>query len=81
LTDLQQAIAQGIPPIVLVRTADLQYWGDLDFAHAVVIVGMDQEFVLLHDPAQTQAPQVVSIGNFYLAWDSMGNLFGLIKRH
>lgn len=80
LTDLQQAITQAIPPIALVRTADLLYWGDLDFAHAVVVVGIDQKSVLLHDPGQTQAPLTVELGNFALAWEGMGNLYGQIRR-
>ncbi|MEZ4728793.1 MAG: C39 family peptidase [Caldilineaceae bacterium] len=80
LADLQQALDQSIPPIALVRTADLQYWGDLDFAHAVVVAGMDQSSLLLYDPSQTQAPQRVAVGNFALAWESMGNLYGLIRR-
>lgn len=80
LPNLQQAIIQAMPPIALVRTADLRYWGDLDFAHAVVVVGMDKSSVLLHDPGQSQAPITVDLGNFALAWEGIGNLYGLIRR-
>ena len=72
VTDLQQALAQRIPPIALVRTADLLYWGDLDFAHAVVVVGIDEASVLLHDPGQPQAPLTVDLGKFCLGLGKHG---------
>ena len=80
LSDLQQALGNGIPPIVLVQTADLQYWGELNFAHALVMVAMNKDAVWIHDPDQNEAPIKVTLGDFELAWDTMGNLFGLLQR-
>lgn len=80
LPDLAAALQNDIPPIALVRTADLQYWGALNFAHAVVLVAITEEDVWVHDPGQEQATIKVSLGNFALAWDAMGNLYGTIHR-
>lgn len=52
LSDLADALQNDNPPIALVRTADLQYWGNLDFAHALVVVAMTDEHVWVHDPVK-----------------------------
>jgi hypothetical protein len=43
----------------LVHTAFLDYW-QADLAHAVVVVGHDEEHLLLNDPAFDDAPLVSS---------------------
>lgn len=79
LTDLQAALAQGIAPIVLVYTSELPYW-EQPTAHAVVLIGIDEDRAIINDPAMSQAPIRVSLGDFELAWDEMGNLYALLTR-
>ena len=49
-------------------------------AHAVVITDMGEAEVLLNDPGVEHGPISVSFGDFYLAWDEMANLYGLIRK-
>ena len=79
LADLQTAVAYNMPPIALVSTAELSYW-DVSTPHAVVITGLDENTVWVHDPAKTQPNIQVSVGDFLLAWDVMMNLYALIKK-
>lgn len=79
LVDLQAALAAGVPPIVLVHTAELPYW-QMSFAHAVVLVGLDAETAVLHDPAWDTAAVRVPLSDFLLAWDEMVNLCALIQK-
>lgn len=79
LSVLQTALAEGKPPIVLVHTRELPYWAR-GFAHAVVIVEMGEQQVTMLDPAWKGEPVSVTLGDFHLAWDEMGNLYGLIIR-
>ncbi len=76
--DLEAAVAEGVPPIVLVRTEELPYW-DRGFAHAVVVTGIAGQQVLVNDLAKQQSIISVSIGDFLLAWDEMQNLYGLLR--
>jgi ABC-type bacteriocin/lantibiotic exporter with double-glycine peptidase domain len=79
LPDLSTALEQGIPPIVLVQTSELPYWQQAT-AHAVVLLGLDNQTVLLHDPAIDQGETEVSLGDFELAWDEMANLYALLRK-
>ena len=68
LADLQTHLEMGLPPIVAVSTARLSsYWTE-DTDHAVIVVGIDNDFVYLHDPDLATAPQVVDIKEFESAW-------------
>jgi ABC-type bacteriocin/lantibiotic exporter with double-glycine peptidase domain len=65
---LQAHLEMGLPPIVAVSTVRLaSYWTE-DTDHAVIVVGIDANFVYLHDPEFTSAPQVVDIKEFESAW-------------
>ena len=46
----------------------LPYWRGEDFAHAAVVVGMEADYVYLHDPAVAVYPLRVGLGDFDLAW-------------
>lgn len=63
-------LEKGLPVIALVQTIFLDYW-QADLAHAVVIVGYDQDVIWLHDPAFIQAPQKASWDGFLAAWGSL----------
>lgn len=60
-------LESGSPVIVALNTDALPYWED-DTAHAVVVIGMEQDHVLLSDPAFEEAPQVVPLDAFLIGW-------------
>ncbi len=71
LAALQSWLAQDMPVIVFIQTAELPYWNGLEARHAIVLVGMAADQVFLLDPAR--APEVIAVsrGDFALAWDAM----------
>lgn len=75
---LMDALHRGIPPIVLLLTTNLSYW-DTETAHAVVVVGMDDDMVMLNDPEFPQEIQHVPIDEFMLAWSDFDWLYALIQ--
>ena len=79
LPDLRRALENEIPPIVLVWTGELPYW-KITTPHAVVVTGISDESIWLNDPAEEKPDVQVTIGNFYLAWDVMANLYALLQK-
>jgi len=68
IAKLQAHLEIGLPPIIPVSTAKLlSYWKE-DTDHAVVVVGIDDEWVYLNDPEFTSAPQVITLQEFESAW-------------
>ena len=57
----------GLPIIVRVWTAMLDYW-PVTTSHVVVVVGYDNTFVFINDPAFAAAPQSVLWDAFLAAW-------------
>jgi ABC-type bacteriocin/lantibiotic exporter with double-glycine peptidase domain len=78
LAQLRDLIAQGVPPIVFVDTAPLDYW-TLDCAHVAVVVGIDDNVVYLNDPFFDAARQQTSVANFLQAWALNGHLTALMR--
>lgn len=76
---LQRAIDQNIPPVIFVRTNQLDYWKE-DVQHAIVVVGYDEAHFLLNDPAFPDAPKRVLTDEVILAWDEFDYLYALITR-
>ncbi|HSN77365.1 MAG TPA: cysteine peptidase family C39 domain-containing protein [Anaerolineae bacterium] len=76
---LRQALDQGLPVIVALNTGPLTHWTD-DTAHALVVVGMEQDTVLVNDPEFAQAPQVIPLDEFLLAWLEQDYRQALIRR-
>jgi len=68
--DLARWLQQGIPVVTFVRTGFLEHWAN-DVGHAVVVVGMTQERVYIHDPIMKKAPLAVSLIGFEAAWTEM----------
>ena len=66
---LRAWLAQDVPVIALVQTAELPYWGGVEARHAIVVVGLDSENVYLLDPARDSGVITVSLGDFALAWE------------
>jgi ABC-type bacteriocin/lantibiotic exporter with double-glycine peptidase domain len=75
--DLQQWLAQRIPVILLVDTAQLPYWSRRA-AHAVVLVGLDGSTAYVNDPAFAISPLALSFNDLLLASDAMGNLAAVV---
>jgi ABC-type bacteriocin/lantibiotic exporter with double-glycine peptidase domain len=61
-------LARQQPLIASVDTRELRYWNGLWRFHAVVVVGIEADTVLLNDPAFVNAPQVVNRTEFESAW-------------
>jgi len=77
LNHLHQHLLQGRPCIAFVKTADLPHW-DANVDHAVVVVGMDDDYIYLHDPEFEIAPLLTPIGDFDLAWLARGELYAVL---
>jgi len=78
LSQLRDALAAGIPPIVFVDTGPLDHW-QTDCAHVVVVVGIDDTSVYLNDPFFDTAPQQTSLGSFLQAWALNAHLAAFIR--
>ena len=65
------------PAIIFLKTSQLPYWGEAT-DHAVVLVGMDNQFAYLNDPVFTNAPISVPIGDFDLAWLERDEFFSIL---
>ena len=75
---LQGHLSQGLPVIAFVDTGQLTtYWAE-QTDHAVVVVGIEGEFVYLNDPAFPSGPQMPPLREFELAWEEKDFLYGLI---
>jgi len=76
---LRSKLELGLPSVVLVHTAFLDYWTE-STRHAVVVVGLDDEHAYLNDPAFESAPQTVSLDGFLTAWIEMDQISATISR-
>jgi ABC-type bacteriocin/lantibiotic exporter with double-glycine peptidase domain len=79
LDELYAPLNEALPIIVLVDTAELRsYWNVAAF-HAVVVVGLDEEFVYVNDPYFSTAPLQVPRDEFALAWLERDYWYALIR--
>jgi len=67
------------PVIALVDTSPLNYW-NLSAAHALVIVGFDEENIIVNDPFFENQEIKISITIFMEAWSVFQNLLVIIKK-
>lgn len=75
---LYTQLCEGVPSIVSVQTADFPHWENAT-EHAVVVVGMDRQYMFINDPAFDVAPILVPVGDFDLAWLAQEELYGVIR--
>ncbi len=75
---VQTHLAAGLPVITAVDTRQLSYWQE-ETDHAVVIVGLDDTAVYLHDPNFSGFPQVASRAEFELSWLEKNYLYAVIQ--
>jgi len=78
LDDLRRWLQQGMPPIVFVATGPLHYW-DTECLHALIVAGIEEQSVLVHDPAFAHAPLTIPQGEFLAAWGELAQLTALIR--
>ena len=76
--DLSRWLQEGIPPIVFVATGPLHYW-QTECLHALVVVGIAEQSVMVHDPAFAQAPIAIPQSKFLAAWGELAQLTALIR--
>ncbi len=74
---LANYLLAGQPVIAFVDTAHLPYWSE-STNHAVLVVGLEEDSVLLHDPAFDN-PQTVPIRDFELAWMECDGMCAVIE--
>lgn len=67
LEDLHTYCQQGFFPIAFI-SADLVSWLPFRGAHAVVILEISQDEMVLHDPALESGALRVAINEFWLGW-------------
>ena len=77
--DLRRHLAQQEPCIVFVNTLHLPYWAEIT-RHALVVTGIDENYVYLNDPFFDEAPQAVTHLEFMLAWDEFENTYAVISK-
>ena len=80
MAKLGRHLENGCPCIVAVETGELRSYRTESTSHAVVVVGVEQGVIYLNDPAFDHAPQMVSVGEFELAWLEQDYRYGLIQR-
>ncbi len=78
LATLYRLLTHGWPCLIAVDTGELPYWQS-SVGHVVVLVGMDDKYVYLNDPALPEAPMQVTIGHFYLAWYEQNLSYAVIS--
>ena len=77
--EIQSHLENGRPSIAFVKTRELPYWEE-DTGHAVLVVGLDDEYVYVNDPAMEDAPIQISRGDFDLAWLEWDELYAVFMR-
>lgn len=77
---LRQHLEHQTPVIAFVQAGELPHWRGHTFRHAVVIVGLDEAFVYLLDPASAPEPVAAPLADFLLAWEEMDNACAVITR-
>jgi ABC-type bacteriocin/lantibiotic exporter with double-glycine peptidase domain len=75
---LRSYLNQNLPPIVFVATQELSYWDEAT-NHAVVVAGIDDQQIDLHDAHFADAPKRVAITEFELAWLEMDEFYAIVQ--
>ncbi len=73
-----QYLQTGLPVIAFVDTGELAYWSSTT-NHALVLVGIEGDDVLVNDPAVNDAPVRIPIGEFGLAWLNADNACAIVS--
>ena len=79
IDDLSAAIASDTPPIVMLKTGFLDYWHEVDVGHAVVVLGIENGYVYVNDPAFPDAHQRSLIDGFIAACVERNEMAAFIR--
>ena len=80
ISDLKKWLNANFPCIVRIKTTHLPRYPLPPWVpHAVVVVGITENNVYIHDPAQYTAPDVVPIEAFQSTWASGQYQFAVMK--
>jgi ABC-type bacteriocin/lantibiotic exporter with double-glycine peptidase domain len=79
LTELFASLDAGFAPIAFVWTGELPYWSVAAW-HAVLIVGYDEEYFYVQDPAFENVPIQVSQGDLDLAWLAYDSFYAIVEK-
>jgi ABC-type bacteriocin/lantibiotic exporter with double-glycine peptidase domain len=74
---LNEALLDGVPPIAFVATRHLPGW-ERETIHALVVVGVENDSVLVHDPALPSGPRPVPVAAFVAAWSELDFLTAFV---
>lgn len=77
---LDHWLKEQTPVITFVRTNLLAYWQGQVAQHAVLVVGLEDPYIYLLDPAKTSDVIPVHVDEFLLAWDEMEFSYAVIAR-
>ncbi|MEX1021132.1 MAG: C39 family peptidase [Litorilinea sp.] len=78
LTNVRNWLEKQVPVIAFIQAGELPHWTGNRFQHAVLVSGMDDSTVWLHDPALADGPTGVPLADFLLAWDEIDHRFAVI---
>jgi ABC-type bacteriocin/lantibiotic exporter with double-glycine peptidase domain len=76
---VDDCLTKSIPVIAAIQAGELSYWQGELFQHAVVVVGHDESYVWILDPATKTQPIVVPIDEFMLAWGEMDYRYAILQ--
>ncbi len=79
LDELHEHLSNDRPCIAFVNTGELPYWDEAT-DHALVIVGLDDDYVYFNDPMLSTAPMYISRGEFILAWQERDEYYAALMR-
>ncbi len=78
IATLLSHLERGLPVLAFLDTAQLSFWNQAT-AHAVVVVGIEDDSIYVNDPAWAQAPKEISVAEFELAWLDLDQFFAIIE--
>ena len=74
---LAQHLATGLPILANVNTKELPYW-NREASHVVLIIGLEADTIVVHDPAFDEMPKYIALQEFLLAWDEQYQQYSVI---
>jgi len=80
LDNILQWLQAAIPIIAFVQAGELPHWRGIKSQHAVLVVGVEDGELLVHDPGLDHGPVIVPLDDFLLAWDEMDTRCAIIVR-
>ncbi|MDP6038302.1 MAG: C39 family peptidase [Candidatus Latescibacteria bacterium] len=83
LDELCQTIENGQPVIALLWTGVLKHWQQenaIDYLHAVVVTGVDEENIFINDPVFSDHPITLLRKEFLDAWSYARQTMVLLKQ-